>query len=55
MRNTQGFPPDPSSPPPESQAETTNNNIQKRGQSKLVLQLPSFVVREMRVELTRRN
>lgn len=29
--------------------------IQKRGQSKLTLQLTSFVVREMRVELTRRN
>ena len=53
MRNTQGFPPDPFSPEP--QAESTNNNIQKRGQSKLVLQLTSFVVREMRVELTRRN
>lgn len=40
---------------PEPQAQSTNNNIQKRGQSKLTLQLTSFVVREMRVELTRRN
>lgn len=36
-------------------AELELLRYKKRGQSKLTLQLTSFVVREMRVELTRRN